>query len=255
MNRLLIPAFLTINTLAGAFGPQTWTDHNGLTLTFGNLKGLSSKKKERDFSMVGGVVVISTPQGVRMTSDTMDVHAVPDPIRPKSYVIQHAVSTGHVVITKLVTGSDGKQTTRIEGSKSDYVSGQSESVVKIAGPVRMQTLDAKQFQTMLATGNSGTAFLEPLGKSKLDNGLKRAMLDGSVHLVLTQIDPESHKATTIRTASDHMVLENLANGRKVTLKGSIHITGDDGFDGTGANTAVFTVDKNGNYSFGSTVDK
>jgi len=247
MKRLLLPTLLLLGGLSIA---EQWTDHKGLTMTFRDLKALASGKIERNVSMVGDVKVESTPQGLRMTSDTMDIHAVPDSKNTKSYVIQHALATGHVVILKEVAGKAGKQTTRIEGTKADYATGLTESMVKMAGPVKMQSLDSQHAQTMVATGNSGVATLEPLNKTNLDSGLKTAAIDGSAHLALTQIDPKTHAASTIRTTSDHMVLENQPMGQKITLTGHVHITSDSDFDWTGIDRVVFFVDKDGNVKIG-----
>lgn len=245
MKSLTLPLLL----LCSAIGPSsTLTDKKGLTMSFKLLHALTGNKDISDISMIGDVVVISIPQGLRMTSDSMILHAIPDRKDAKSYVIQHAIAAGHVVISKEVTAQGSKKVTRIEGSKADYAAAATESFVNMAGPVKMQSLDSSHHQTMVATGHSGTAVLEPLNKTSLDNGLKKASMDGSVHLVLNQLDPSTQKTSTIVTDSDHMILENQSTGQRVTLTGSVRLTDQSGFVLSGVNHAVFFLDKKGNYN-------
>jgi len=260
MKRLLLPPLILLGGVGLSHSLQskslqTWTDNKGLVMIFRNLRAITGTKTERDISMVGQVDATSTSQGLKITSDRMDIHAVPDIKNPKAYVVQHAVAKGHVKIVKQVVAKEGNQETQIEGSQADLTSGAAESVVKIAGPVTMKSLDGKHVQTMLATGNSGVATLESKGNGSLENGLREAKLDGSTHLVINQIDSKTHKSTTIRTSSDHVRLQNKGTDRVITLTGAVHIFGDLTGDNKGSDSVVFTISKDGDFKINSGLDK
>lgn len=216
-------------------------------MNFRGLKAITGAKTERDISMVGQVDATSTSQGLRITSDRMDIHAVPDVKNPKAYVIQHAIAMGHVKIVKQVAAKGGNQETQIEGTRADLTSGATESIIKIAGPVTMKSIDGKRSQTMSASGRNGMATLESKGNASLENGLKDAKLDGDARLLLTQTDPKTKKATSIRTTSDHVLLQNQGKDQKITLTGSVHLILDETDDMNGLESAVLIL-KDGKFT-------
>lgn len=261
MKRLLLLPLLLLGGagLSGAIVGEkqltTWTDQKGLKIVYRDLRAIVSAKANRDISMVGDVDVTSSSQGLKITSRSMDIHAIPDTKNPKAYVIQHALAKGEVHIQKQITAKDGGQTTEITGTQADFNSGPTESVVKLKGPVSMTSLDSKHKQTMTANGKNGVAKLEPSTKSGIENGLREATLDGDTHLVITQIDPQTGKSSTVRTRSDHLLLQNIGTDRVITLIGNVHISGDQMGDMTGVQSAVLTLDKDGNYKIRSLGDK
>ena len=244
MKCLLVVALAGLASIALT---QTWSDGKGLTAKYQEFKMDRRPNNDYDLFLAKNVSVSSNPQGLKLLSDTMQIHAVPDVKNPKSYLVQHAVAVGKVFVTKTVRSKTGAETTQIDGTKADYTSGVNESLVKMDGPMQIQSLDEQKHPTMTATSKVGVATLEPLTKSNIDNGLKKATLDGDVKLVLTQTDLKSNKLTTIRTFSDHMILENLPTGKRVTLTGSVRIIGDEVGDIAGAKSAVFTIAKNGDF--------
>ncbi len=245
MRKRLLP-FLAL--LAGVGLAQTWTDHRGLTATFQSLRALTSKSPKRHLSMIGKVEIVSVPQGLTMRSDTMDIDAVPDPKNPNAYLVQSAQSKGHVSILKQVKGAKGLQTTKIDGTQADYLAGTVESVIKMTGPVNLVSLDEQQRQTLAATGKTATAYMEPAAKTSLDDGLRRAQMDGDVHLTLVQRDAQTKQATLIRAYSDHMLVENIGKGRRVTLTGNVKVFTDSNVELSGIQKAVLTQDANGVYA-------
>jgi hypothetical protein len=249
MRKRLIPLVALLTTVGCC---DTFTDHHGLTISYTSLKALVSENTKRHFSMIGKVQISSTPQGITMSSDTMDIDAAPDAKSPKSYVVQTALAKGQVRILKLVKNAKGTQTTQIDGAQANYTVGTKESVVKMTGPVTLTSLDEKQRQTMLATGKSAVAYLEPTSKSSMEDGLHRAQLDGDVHLTLTQRDPKTQEATVIRTTSDHVLIENIGKGRRVTLTGEVKIHTEPDQDMSGIQKAVFTVDDQGRFTVSTT---
>jgi hypothetical protein len=196
------------------------------------------------FLLATSVTVTSESEGMVIRSDRMTGNAKPDPQVPKSYLISDATAVGHVVLVKTVTSKAGKQITQIEGTSADYTSGTTESIVKMAGPMSIKSVDESGQPTMVATGNSGIAYMEPLKQTKMDNALRKATMDGNVHLTLTQIDPKTKGKTTVYTTSDHMVLENLAAGKKVTLTGHVRISAE-GVQLSGHDHVVAVIDKDG----------
>ncbi len=187
----------------------------------------------------------SASQGVTISSDRLNFEAVPDPKTPKNYIVRHAVATGKVIVDKVVQSSTGKQTTHLEGPKADYAAGATESIVKMSGPMKITSLDEGQHETMVATGSSGLASLEPFTQSSQGNGLRKASLEGPVKMVLTQIDSKTNKPSVVTTTSDHVDLENLGTRRKMTLTGHVHIVGDAVGEFQKYNLMILILDKNG----------
>jgi hypothetical protein len=244
MKRLLL---ISVAFLFGVSFSQTWTDGKGLVAKYRDFKMDRRPNLEYDFSLAGNVSVASKPQGLDLASNTMNIHSVPDPKNPKSYLVQHAVAVGQVTVVKTIRSKTGSEITRIVGAKADYTSGPSEAVVKMDGPMEIESYDELRRPTMTATGKSGFATLEPLTQSNLDNGLRKAEMDGNVKLVLKQIDGKTKKFLTIRTASDHMMLENQGSGKRITLTGSVHIEGDNVGELSKAKSAIIVISKNGDF--------
>jgi hypothetical protein len=236
-------------TLLGGAANAQWTDHKGLVANAKQYKALIPKEQtgQAHLLLIKDVSVQSEPQGLNLAADRMLLNASPDPKVAKAYLISDATAVGHVVVVKSVSGTAGKQSTRIEGTKADYASGTQESVIKMAGPMGIKSLDERAEPTMVATAHSGVAYLEPLKKTNLDNSLRKATLEGDVHLVLTQVDPKTKKKTTVRTRSDHMLMESQPNGQKVTLTGSVDLAEDSFGELTGIKYAVFFIGKNGSF--------
>ncbi len=229
---------------------ETWTVGDGLTATSRLSKAERSEKLVK-LTLVGGVAVTSEQQGLTIHSDKMTLNARQDPKQKKAYLVDTAVATGHVVVLKAMPSKTGKQSTRIEGASAEYISGVNESIVKMPVPMKIQSFNEKGQPTMTGTGNSGVATLEPLKKTNFENALRKAVLDGNVHFDMTQYDPKSKSKspTTLHTTSDHMVMENIADGKRITLTGSVHISADNFGDMKGASRAVIVINKAGRIEF------
>lgn len=243
MKRLLLITLVLIGSVARS---DTWTDGKGL-IAKSKVSRVDQAGKLLHLTLEGNVSVVSEPQGLTITSDRMQFNAVPDPKNSKAYLVQNATAIGHVTVLKTATTATGVKTTRVEGPKGEYTAGISESKVTMSGPMRIGTVDELKHPTMDATGSSGVAILEPLKQTNLDNAMRKATMEGPVSLMLSQVDAKTKKTITVHTTSDHMVLENLPNGRRVTLTGSVHIVGDNLGEMSNAKRAVFVLEKNGNY--------
>lgn len=253
MKRLLL---IPLALLSGAANPQVFTDGKGLT-AYAKLYSIEKPKvvkKPVHLVLMKSVSVVSEPQGLNLTSDTMTLNALPVSATSKGYQINDAVATGHVTVIKSTTSKAGRQTTRIDGPDAVYTAGLKESTVKMSGPMIIHSIDESGRPTMDATGNSGIAYLEPLKQTKLQDALHRAMMDGNVHLTLTQYDTKTNLKSSVRTTSDHMLIEEMSDGRHVTLTGSVHIASED-FELKDIKRAVFVLAKDGGLKMNTTEAK
>ena len=241
MKRLLILLLILQCFVVRA---DTYTVGDGLTATSRLSKAERSEKLVK-LTLIDGVAVTSEQQGLTIRSDKMTLNARQDPKKKNAYLIDTAVANGHVVVLKAMPSKAGKRSTRIEGASAEYITGVNESLVKMPVPMKIQSFDEKGQPTMTGTGNSGVATLEPLKKSNFENALRKAVLDGNVHLDMSQYDPKSKSRTALHTTSDHMVMENIGDGKRITLTGSVHISADNFGDMKGAKRAVILINKAG----------
>lgn len=239
---LLIPLAL----VAGAAVSDVWSDGKGLVAK-SSQSLIDHSEKLLKFTLVGNVDVVSASQSVKIDADSIQFNAKPNPKDSKAFVMETATATGHVIFVKTATSPTGKRTTRIDGSKGNYIAGTSESTVRMAGPMKIETLDERQRPTMVATGSSGVASVTTGKQSDMEDALRVATMEGPVQMDISQVDAKTGKLTKVHATSDRMVFENLTSGRKVTLIGSVNIKGIEGEVGelSGAPRAVFMMYKNG----------
>lgn len=243
MNKLLLIALAVV----GVAQSTKWSDGKGMTATAAQSAiDQSPKNKLLKMTLAGDVLVVSVTQGISMQADTIQFNAKPNPKDTKAYLLDTASAQGHVVVEKTVASASGKRVTRIEGPKGDFVAGTTTSVVNMTGPTKIQTFDEAQHPTMVATGTSAVASLEPSKQSNVEDALKEATLEGPAHLDLSQFDAKSKKQSVIHASSDRMILQIQPGGKKVTLIGNVHMTGDQG-ELSGAQQVVFVVDKSGEF--------
>jgi hypothetical protein len=238
------PILLLAMVLGGVAAGSVWTDHKGLTLAAERLSIDQSNPKVTIFQAKGAVKIDSELDGLTIWAQQVDFEALPTTSKAKKYRIQHAVASRDVKILRRVTTGKVLQTTQIEGPKADYTVGTDANVVRIVGPTRITSLDSASRQNMVATGSAGAAYLEPKAAVSSGNGLKKATLNGPVHIVFNQPATKSEKASTIVGDAKQMTMENIGAKRRVTLIGNVHLVGPDSSDVSGVQRAVFILENN-----------
>ncbi|AIE85589.1 hypothetical protein [Fimbriimonas ginsengisoli] len=173
------------------------------------------------FFLKGAVSIASLAQGLTLTADTVTCDTALG--ANKKTELRHAVATGGVHMVKTVTNKVGKQTTDITGTRADMQSAPNGSIVNLAGPVKIVSLDQVKRKTMTATGRSAVAVLEPGSKSSLSSGIRGATLQGPVHLVMVQSKAGTQGDSTLVADADRMEMKNLGKVPQVVLIG--HVSG------------------------------
>lgn len=176
------------------------------------------------------------------------VKAIPNKLNKKQFDIKDVLALGDVVLTKTPTNLVQLQTTKITGSKLHYVSQDVEGVVTLDGPVAIVNTDLNQRRVLTATGNEGTANLDPDLSAK-GSGLRKARLEGDVKVVVVQArTPDQTSDTTYTATGDILVVDYTVTPATITLLGQLKIFGSsDGGTGDvqGATKAVLTLNKKG----------
>ena len=239
MKRFSLIALILGSALSMA---ELWTNHKGLTFSAHSWQIVQDSPKLTTIKSKGGVSFASVSDGMTITADQLDFDAIPNPNKPKTYLLSHAVATKDVKIVKTVTSPQGRQTTEVTGPKADYLTGSRETVVKILGPTTIRNLDQGQQQSMIATGSSGIAYLEPGVQVSSGNGLRRATLEGPVRVVFHQAATKKESASDITATSSQLQLENVGQERRITLIGSVHVMGPNGSETTGVSRALMVHD-------------
>jgi hypothetical protein len=172
----------------------------------------------------GSVSIASVSQGLSLTSHAVRCETSTD--GKKRSELRHAVATGDVHIVKRVSTAGRNQTTDLRSSAGDLRAETGGDIIKLAGPVRIESTDAVRHQTMLAIGSSGTVTLEPDDKNRVGNGLRSGSLEGPVTVTLDGSPPKgSLIASRVVATSDRMELRNTDAEPTIVLIGHVEIHG------------------------------
>lgn len=215
-------------TAALAQGPLHYVDASGnvkVTTTKFRISQVAPKLTQLHF--VGGVRLQSISQGLELLADDVAADLVKS--NAKTSELKKGIATGHAKLTKSVMTPQGKQVTQIAGSRADLTKGADSDQVVIAGPVNLLSINPAQRRTLQASGSRGSAVLEPQAKTKMNNGLRSAILDGNVIVDILQ-RPQNGSETRIHATSDRMTVNYVGSSPVLQLIG--HVT----MKSTGANS-------------------
>jgi hypothetical protein len=206
------------------------------------------------FVLRGSVVVDDKGQGLKMVAQQVTLDAVPTKADAKKSEVRKAVATGGVQVTKTVTTPRGGRMTKMSGSKGDYRNRGNDGLLNMAGPVTITNLDSGNQQSLVATGKTAVAIVEPKTTGKR-NALRTATLTGPVKLTIVQAPVGGKKGSTIVATGNRMVLDNVSTPPTITLSGNVEMQGrGPGSFGTmsSVSKAVLTLNDNGEWTSFST---
>ena len=144
--------------------------------------------------------------------------------------VKSARATGGVNVTQTTPNS----TANLQSQTATYTAGTRTSTLQIQGSVRIQNVDTQKRETLVATGASGTAILNPNSKRGMDS----ATLNGPVRVEIVQAGASGGKA--IFTGQRLTMSQN-----QVTLSGNVKATGSGSAQfGDLSNVDRITVDLN-----------
>jgi hypothetical protein len=203
------------------------------------------------FTLRSNVTIDDKSQGLKMFAQQVTMEAVP---KGKATDIRKALATGGLTINKTVRTPWGVRTSVMTGSKGDYRKRGSDGLVNLTGPVTITNLDSAKRQSMIATGSSAQAILEPSGSAK-KSGLRTATLSGNVKVTIVQAAVGKEKGGTMVATGNRMVLNNMGTPATLTLSGNVNMDGrGPGSFGTmrGISKAVMTLNDDGEWTSFST---
>lgn len=226
---LLLPILGALAASAAlAQGPLHYVDGSGnVKVTTSKFKIAQATPTLTQLRFVGGVQLQSISQGLELFADDVSADLVKG--ATKKNELKKGIAIGSVRMTKTVATPGGKQVTQIGGSRADLTTGAESDQVTIAGPVSLLSINPDQRRTMRATGSRGAAILEPQAKTKMNNGLRSAILDGNVNVDILQT-PQNKSETHIHATADRMTVNYVGDAPVLKLIG--HVT----MKSTGANS-------------------
>jgi len=212
----------------------------GDQLTTGNLR----------LDLRGNVSLRSTSQGTSLAAGRVVCDTASAPGGKSE--LQTATATGAVRLVKTVMSGTAKgQQTNIASTRADYRRGTAADEVRLAGPVTIRNVGVptagRGRQTLVATGASGRAQLEPGATTKRNSGLRTATLSGPVRVTVVEAAQGTKKGSTVVATGNQMLLDYTKVNPTVTLIGNVRIEGQgDSSVGTasGLSRAVLRLNQN-----------
>jgi hypothetical protein len=186
-------------------------------------------------------------QGLEMFAQkTLSVQTVPNRAQRGSSTIQSAQATGSVRTVRTVGSNNSKEVTEVLSSGADYRVNGNQGVLDLDGPVTINNSNSAQRRTLVATGRSAQAILDPTSTGPNADPLRTATLQGAVKIVVAQAASTGAEAGSTYTATgDRLVVNNASNPPTLTLTGNLNIIGSSDESGsgtvTGATRAVITL--------------
>jgi lipopolysaccharide assembly outer membrane protein LptD (OstA) len=162
------------------------------------------------FDLRGGVTITSTSRKFSVKADRVLATVAKGGQESSPNTLEKAVATGNVRIQQSVDGRSAS----LQSQSATYLAKGDAAEIQAKGMVRIQNIDSGKKETMLATGTSGTATLDP--KSK--RGISKATLAGPVRIELKQANSQG---TTIVFTGNRLTLA----GNTVALVGNVKATG------------------------------
>lgn len=209
----MIPAAALL-ALALAQGRFTYKDPKGdLSVVASSAKGVKLGANGLVFDVAGSVVLVSAKQGIRLQAAAVRGETVQN--ASKQTELRRAVATGGVRLVKTGTG----QNTDIQGWRADM----NGDVVQVSGPVTIRNVEPTKRETMVATGSSCTATLEP-GSKGSKGGIRSAILKGPVRVNIVQEARPGEGATHVIATGSQMRVDNAGTGRIVVLTGNAKVS-------------------------------
>ncbi len=248
-------AVFVVASLAIGQGVFRYTDQAGaLVVNAKSARFTQAAGPVYKFTLSGNVVVDDKTQGLKLSSQQVTLDAVPSKADSKKSEVRKAIATGGVQVTKTVTTPRGGRITKMTGSKGDYTNRTSDGLVNLSGPVTMTNLDSASQQSLVATGSTAVAIVEPKTTGKR-GGLRSATLTGSVKITVVQAPVGGKKGSTMVATGNRMVFDNLSTPPTITLSGNVNMEGrGPGSFGTmrGVSRAVLTLNDDGEWTGFST---
>lgn len=200
-----------------------YTDGN-MTLHAGGGRAVQAASGAYTFYLSGNVDMTSIKDAVHLTADQITSETEID--KKGASQLKHAVATGHVHATKIVTNGAGKQTTDIVGSRADLKAQAAGSIVTVSGPVTIVNLNEKSKKTMTASGSSAIATLEPGTKTSFSSGLRNATLSGPVRVRIVQSQIQGRGASTVVATGNRMDITYAGKEPMIVLTGNVEVHGE-----------------------------
>jgi hypothetical protein len=193
------------------------------------------------------VYVRSAVQGLDVYGDgTVTIHAAPNPAKKGAYMLQSLTTSGAVRAIQKSAGS----TAELTGSSARYSETASEGSLELSGPVKITNRDEAQHRTLLATGQRGSATLDPTPPQPGKSALRTATLEGSVTIDVAQApQPGESAPSTFHATGAKLFLNNASTPATATLSGDVKMsgTGEGPLNANieGVQTAVITLNSKG----------
>jgi hypothetical protein len=217
LPRLIPMFFATIATASGGFLYQDLAGNLSLSAQGGRLDQAAGSYK---FDLRGGVHAASKKQGLTIQARQVTGEAAQVAGSKQSETkIQHAIATG---------GST------LDSNRAEYTDRGADALVVMTGSVRVTNRDNHAHQTLVITGSSGQAILDPNTKGKSDDGLRTAAMEGNVRVQIDGAGKSGTKPTHITATGRRLVLDKLSSPATLTLTGGVEVrgSGTSGFSGT-----------------------
>lgn len=184
------------------------------------------------FDLKGNVTISSRTEKFNLQAPVVSATIVSAKGSTSPNQVKTATASGGVRLTQSSTGA----TSNLQSQTATYTSGTNSATVQARGAVRIQNVDNRKRETMVATGSSGTAVLNPKSKRGLDS----AILNGPVRVEVVQSGTGSGKATF---TGQKLTLRN----NQITLTGNVKATGSGSSQfGNLSNVDSVVVDLNDN---------
>jgi len=228
LPRLIPMFFATIATASGGFLYQDLAGNLSLSAQGGRLDQAAGSYK---FDLRGGVHAASKKQGLTIQARQVTGEAAQVAGSKQSETkIQHAIATGGAHVVKTVT--TGGST--LDSNRAEYTDRGADALVVMTGSVRVTNRDNHAHQTLVITGSSGQAILDPNTKGKSDDGLRTAAMEGNVRVQIDGAGKSGTKPTHITATGRRLVLDKLSSPATLTLTGGVEVrgSGTSGFSGT-----------------------
>lgn len=158
----------------------------------------------------GAVSLSSKSRGFSLSSDNVITRLAKKNGSGTATSMEWAKATGRVKITQ----TSGSKSSTLNSNSATYTVRGKGGDVTASGSVRIQNLDGAKKQTVLATGSSGSATLNPDSK----RGIDQATLNGPVRVEIVQA---GEKGSRVILTGKKLVM----NGNTMTMTGGVTATG------------------------------
>lgn len=199
---------------------MTFRDRAG-NVQISALEGRADRAQGR-LNLTGKVVAIQKNEGLEIKADEVDVW-VTDP--SKQSQISKATAKGAVQLTKKVTGPSGSQSTVMQCGNATYTGGAKESLVLLQDKVTLRSLRSARNETMVATGQRGTARLENGVKGTGPSGLKSAELTGGVKVTISAVEANGTTSKLVATGG-RLLVDETGDRATITMLENVQMEGD-----------------------------